>query len=1557
VRNFNRITLSIVFVVLAAFGAMQSQTLNIYNINSSAFPRVSANYVAFDALGKPLTGLTAADFRVIETAQGGNPVNVTPTITQVCKETNKEPEASIIIVLDRSKSMDDLVKGKARFEYAKDAIRSFVSKINFVDSTKICLVTFSGSYEVKVPWTNNPQAIYDTLTKIKATTSTDYKLPFETPGSNIYELFLQRPANIPKFVFFLTDGYPNPGIGDESKFVAENTVKLRAQAIRFFSVTILEKAPHTTLEALAVATGGKSIVTTEDQLADLFGLLALEVSVRQECSITWTSPYSCSDQARNRVAAITLLKGPNPTVNASFVTPLSSIAKTLLSDQVLFCGDPLANQSQLTVVTLTAQNAPFYATAGIVNPSTYFRVEDWDYPNAQATFVPFTIAAGNSRKIQVRFTQGPVQTFRQAQIELAGSPCPPIISLVGGQGLVTLKYPNGGELLSTCDTVTIKWAGVLPTQPVSLQYSDDGGLTWITISAAATGLSYQWQAPRPGTKYKVRVSVTPIGQYQWLKGLGDVGSETATALDISASGLRVYISGYFNGPTKLGTVTSTNLVGNVDGFLAELDSDGNFVKAALLTGNASNDERVTGVVTDNQGNYYVAGYFTSQNAQFGSQPLSKQNIDISNMFVYKFDQNGGLQWVNYGTGDALSACTANSTTIAIRYVGGIPQILVGGKFTRFVRVGQSSTGTYVQSNKYNDNTSRNYYAIYDVNGFAQFYAGTMPPGWSPQAMTRTDATGFVYETGTYASANKTVAPPTISIQNMGATDVYVSKFGSVPSSADTSDIFSAKSPQLAFSIPTAVMTAIAQGQNSSNSFTGVLCNTGDFPLIIKGHTITGANIGDFVVVSKIDSVRLDKGECISLEFVFAPTGTGPRTATLLVEGNCGSTSTLQLEGNGLPPCTYDVTANVVFGKVPLGQTPSQGPLCILKNTGPTNLSGIVSATGSTEITIAPLGAFTLKPNECLNLTVTINPVDAGIKSAIIDYGLQAECGVPTTTVNAEVVEPKVAITNVDFGRRRLRTVAMDTIVMTNLNTEPAIVTGISVSDATNANLKFELPGTPINLAPSATIRIPVSFDPFTRGQHSVLVNAKVQGQTQPVVGEARGFGYLPVISATGYTFGAWTVGLTSPEKGNVTIKNTDTDADLNISSIAFTTPSADFAWEYPLPPTPIKIGPNSELKLSVLFTPQTAGNRTVNVNICHDAKIGPAPLPPCVDTVVIVQGVGAEPSDIPPVVFGNVLTCASKTIDVPIINPNPSIALNCDTPVPTGDVTAFTISEAGPFVVPPGGSRVVRITFSPPAIATYNVSYGIANDQGLKLNITASGTGISTPASFEFGNIVEGIVGQPVVVPVMVTTGNLATVVIPEVVLTFTFSEKYLAFSKFTTPEAPGWKFVPDVTIPGKLIVTATPIAGTELTSGIFVSPVFDVFLTADSSINVSVDATVPIPCIVTSGDVGQVKVKQVCFSAGRIVQIGGNQFAMSSPTPNPSNTSATVQYSTGITVSTSFELVDKMGNLVYSFSTTVNPSGTYELQLDASTLSSGLYYLRMVSGPYMAVQLLSVVK
>ena len=1534
-----------------------AQGLSVYNVNTSNFPQVTADYLLFDAQGNAVTGLTAQDFTVTERNASGQTIDLSPTLTQEC--VTIDPEASIVLILDRSNSMRDQVNGIPRFTYAKNALKEFVNRIQFTGQTRVALVTFAGNYEVKVDWTNNRQEVFDTLDKMEPLTSTDYRMPFEHPGNNIYEKFRQRPVNVPRYAFFLTDGHPNPAIPDETKFTNDNTDSLLRNAIRFFAVTILVPTTHPTLARMADGTGGKAIVSTENQIVDLFGLLALETQVREACRLSWVSPYACTEGDRSRTATVRVNRTGTQPVELAYTVPPQGIARVTISDPVLFCGDPAANQTSVEEVTITATNTPMTVTgfSFAPTPNPYFSVVDWDFPRNQTAFAPFTLQKGQSRTFRVQFQQGAVQIFRQAILQLAGTPCPQRIDLVGGTGLAILNSPNGGEVFSTCAAVTITWSGVLPTQPVKLEYSEDGGATWKLITASATGFKHNWTPPQAGTRYKIRVSIEPTDQYQWAEALGGTGTETATSLAVSSDNVRVYTTGTFQGPSRFGTQAVTNATDNLDGYLVEWTADGAVANTTLLRGAGSFPDRMVGVLTDDDGNYFIAGDFASQTASLGFLNLTRSTGDASNIFLMKYASDRSVQWTNYGRGDGQNYSTAECTGIRKRVVGGATQIMLVGRFKGFVRLGQKRAGGFEQSAVFRDTRWRNFYCIYDSDGYPTLaaYDATPPAGWTAQALTAQDGNGFTYETGNY-TGSRTFSPPAITLAGRGGQDVFLSKYGSIPASSDESEnVFTVSRPEISFSVANVTMDPIAVGQKSQKSPGSILCNTGQFPIEISNLQIAGTNPADFSVINRMIGVRLEPGACASLELEFAPSDVGLRTAQIVITEKCGSTTTLQVNGNGLPPCAYDVQSSIIYGTLPQGTTDSKTITCVLKNTGPANLQGTLSAAGSALITVSPLGAFDLAPGACLDLTVDVNASTAGTHAVTLSYGLEAECGSPNTTISVTVVEPNVRMTSVNFGRHRLGTTANDVIRIENLSTEPATITAVTLSDATNTQLTFTLPTpVPFTLAPSATRDIPVVFAPTVRGPHTVVVTAKVQGQATDLTGEATGVGFLPAIVATGYNFPGWTVGQQFPGTGQVTITNSDNDADLFVPSIAFATATADFAW-VAAPPTNLTLAPGETQSFDVTFTPQAAGARSVDVVIEHDALEGV--VPPYTQTIVQVTGLGTEPSDLLPVEFGDVLSCVSAIKVVTIQNPNPTLPLNCLAPVGSGDVSEIYLSETAAFTIPAGGSRDIIVSFTPSGERLFSARYVIDNDQGLSLNVNVSGTGVSTPADFRFNNSLPAIIGQTVTMPVVVSVADLTGVPMGPVTLTFSYPADAVRFAQLNAPQQAGWTFNTDASVPGTLVVTGTPAPGVVLTSGDFVSPSFNVYLTAKATLDVSFTAQAEPSCVVATGDDGgKITVDEVCFSAGRQIQVGASTFTLGSPLPNPAADDVTIAYSTGIAAPSRFEVIDATGMVVRTITTPVQASGVYELQVSTEGLSSGVYIVRMISGPYTESRRLSVV-
>jgi hypothetical protein len=88
------------------------------------------------------------------------------------------------------------------------------------------------------------------------------------------------------------------------------------------------------------------------------------------------------------------------------------------------------------------------------------------------------------------------------------------------------------------------------------------------------------------------------------------------------------------------------------------------------------------------------------------------------------------------------------------------------------------------------------------------------------------------------------------------------------------------------------------------------------------------------------------------------------------------------------------------------------------------------------------------------------------------------------------------------------------------------------------------------------------------------------------------------------------------------------------------------------------------------------------------------------------------------------------------------------------------------------------------------------------------------------------------------------------------------------------------------------------------------------------------------------------------VTDVGGNHsnptvFMLYDNYPNPFNPSTTLRYSISEASFTSIKIYDALGNEVSSLVNETKPAGTYEVEFNASDLSSGIYYYTLNAGSF----------
>ncbi|NQW29251.1 MAG: T9SS type A sorting domain-containing protein [Ignavibacteria bacterium] len=107
----------------------------------------------------------------------------------------------------------------------------------------------------------------------------------------------------------------------------------------------------------------------------------------------------------------------------------------------------------------------------------------------------------------------------------------------------------------------------------------------------------------------------------------------------------------------------------------------------------------------------------------------------------------------------------------------------------------------------------------------------------------------------------------------------------------------------------------------------------------------------------------------------------------------------------------------------------------------------------------------------------------------------------------------------------------------------------------------------------------------------------------------------------------------------------------------------------------------------------------------------------------------------------------------------------------------------------------------------------------------------------------------------------------------------------------------------------------------------------------------------------GKILVIQECARGMRLVSISSTQFAVKPVSPNPVSGSAIINYSIGLSGATKIALYNSNGDFIMDFVNENQAKGTYELTIDVSTIPSGTYFFKVISGPYSSdAQVLNVI-
>lgn len=1530
----------------AAFGVsfLEAQEISLYNIDASGFPKITANYIAFDETLQPYTALTERDFRVTETTSEGASSDVTPSITHSCVATSSTSSMSLVLVVDESFSMDQaLPTGRRRIDYVKDALRRLVSELDWNGETAVSIIGFSGRSRLLCDWQTSPAGVLDAIGRMAALGATNYEAPFVNPPS-VFEQFENRPPDIPKVAFFITDGFPNPEIANRPAFEERAIMQSRAQGIRLYSVTLMIGRTDQSIFRMCQATGGRSLIADEEALVDLMSVLVFETTSRTVCSISWISPMVCNESERLRSATIQLRKGRQPSATTSYATPPESVYRyDVAPSPVVFDEVPFGQRSTASV-TVTAVNAPIELTTASVSNPEFFQIVD---------FRPTSLARGQSATFTVAFTPDNARRTRQAILSFGSTPrCLRAISLVAGNGAVVLTTPNGGELLSTCSETVITWTGVGADQAVRLEFTCDG-VSWRTIADTVFGTSFTWLPDEGCSTARIRVSTLPGERLLWAKQIGGTANELLGGIATPPDGRRVYVGGSFNGSTQIGPFTAQTQRDSYDGFVAGITDSGAVAVVTHLRGQFGTDERVTAIRADAQGNVYVGGHSNSARITFGTTTWDAGPIDESTGFLIKLDPDGRVLW-RLALRGTLNR-SANNTVDAIvlrQQPDNSTEVLVLGRAENVLSVVDLSER--VRDEVTLPFNSTWYYTMRVAADGTPRVTTQAQPSWPaiPNPFVADDDNGYRYQADVFENDITVPILPTVRLLNKGQRDIWVARSAlSIPTDDVSDQTFRIQQPLLSTALTSVTFDSTAIDRSTTYSHSAGLRNTGSAPLTIDSVRIVGPHAGDFALIDDVDSLVIEPGSSISIELRFTPSAVGLRTATLEVFASCRNLVRIDLQGEGRPECPWELQDTINLGQVIVGTASTQRFACILRSQRRILMPSVIRLRSTSDFTMTPQGPVSLRFNQCVTVDVTFRPSRPGPQTAVIEMNLPTECGFALVTVLAEGVQPELVISDVDFGNHRLQTRAEGAVRLSNNGVVAATVQECTVLDSAGTGIRVSVPAVPLIVQAGESVDIPVEFSPLVRGSHRARVAVRYSGADTVLVGTIRGAGYQPLCEARGYRFAPLLVGTTSAERGVVRLYNRDEQWPLLVGDVRFADVQADFAWAQPLPVLPLVIPPKDSLDVGVWFSAQAPGPRQVLVVVTHDGVAGA--VPPYVDTVVVVEGVGLQPGTLPPVDFDELIWCISDVKVVTVLNDLPG-DLEIFGVAVTGDADVFVVQPSAPFVIGEGQSQVVTIQFVPNRVGSFAARVNLENSRLLDLSIDVTASAVSANMGLQMLAPQRASVASTMALPLRVSIPFVNGIDVDVFTVLITYDGRAAKYARHEAGGAVGWVVTSERVGVNELELTYRREAGVIPVNDVEFSLAFDVLLAPVESMLFSASVHSELECVDPANDAKRVGIDFTCADAKRVVSVSAQGFGMAQPYIGIDG-SIVVDYAIGLGGAAQVSLIDVQGRVHHQEQIAHAIAGEHTVHIPESVSRSGWFAIVLESGPYRAIRTVSV--
>ncbi|MCX6156023.1 MAG: VWA domain-containing protein, partial [Candidatus Kapabacteria bacterium] len=347
-----QVTLYLLLIIISSATA-SSQSLSVFNIDTSAFPVIRAKFFAFDAAGNQIRNLTASDFSVTENGQlhlTASDFSVTEngqlrSVLSVSCPAPKPPVAlSSVLVMDQSGSMSSGNK----LDLIHKATKSWIDALP--GRSECAITSFDNENYIVQDFTTNKTLLEQKEQSITANGGTDYNKAMIDPMSSGIDIV--KTGKYRRVIVMLSDGLPN-----FEPRTSQIINEAKANSIIIYFVSLGYPSPQC-MKDITKQTGGQYFenVSSVEDAKKVYMKIMQAATGGEPCDISWTSGFSCRSNLINVDLKVNSL---NLAATAIYQSTNNSIATLVFNPSTIVFKNVLPGNTKDSTVHITARNADF----------------------------------------------------------------------------------------------------------------------------------------------------------------------------------------------------------------------------------------------------------------------------------------------------------------------------------------------------------------------------------------------------------------------------------------------------------------------------------------------------------------------------------------------------------------------------------------------------------------------------------------------------------------------------------------------------------------------------------------------------------------------------------------------------------------------------------------------------------------------------------------------------------------------------------------------------------------------------------------------------------------------------------------------------------------------------------------------------------------------------------------------------------------------------------------------------------------------------------------------